>query len=92
MILKVSASESGLLAESGPLRLLVTDRLGLVPQLMIAGGAPLCLVRDLGLSSFVARLGGFDVDAWQVDWNKVEHVELAGCSVSGKSLVIREAK
>jgi alpha-galactosidase len=90
MILKVSASERGLVAESGPLRLTVTGRLGLVPQLM-TGDAPLGLVRDLGLSSFVARLGGFEVDAWNVEWNKIEQVELSGCSVSGKSLVIRGA-
>ncbi len=87
MILKVTASERGLVAESGPLKLLITEHLGLVPQLM-HGDKTRCLARDIGQSSFIARLGGFDIDRWSVDWNRVEQHELTGCAVSGKSLVI----
>ncbi|MBW7995529.1 MAG: hypothetical protein FVQ81_02935 [Candidatus Glassbacteria bacterium] len=90
MILKVSATEAGLVAESGPLSLLVTDRLALIPRLMHDSGR-LCLTREVGHSSFVARLGGFDIDGWRVDWNSVEQLELAGCAVSGKSLIINAA-
>ncbi|MFH1068113.1 MAG: alpha-galactosidase [Candidatus Glassbacteria bacterium] len=92
MVVKISASENGIVAESGPLRLIVNDRLVFKPCLLKGSGriSPVSTEGAAG-PAFHARLGGYLVDAFRVDWDRVEMADFSDSAGSGKVLTLHAA-
>ncbi|HLA40044.1 MAG TPA: alpha-galactosidase [Candidatus Glassbacteria bacterium] len=89
MVVKITASAEGLVAESGPLRLIVNDRLGFKPQLMKDGSyiSPVSTEAP-ARPAFHLRLGGYLVDGFRADWNRVRISDFADSSGSGKEVAL----